>query len=372
LQAAAGGALLPWLTYRVTGRAFAVAGEGAVRLAIIAASWSAAYGYFIYYAAALMTETFYIAGILWTLDISLRLAGDPLPGRPAPPRPASWRLWAELGLALAITSLLRQVFLVFIPFLVLWLAWRLAQGPGRLPVAAFARGVLAALALVAACIAPITLFNYRRFGRPVLLNTNAGFAFFWANHPVYGDRFQALLDPALGTYQGLVPEELRGLNEAELDSALLGRGLAFVAADPARYLRLSLSRVPVYFQFWPSADSSGPSNLVRTASFGLALPFMLLGTALWLLGALRGGQPGGLGAPAGLLLLFALVYSGVHLLSWALIRYRLPVDAVMLVFAANGLAYAAYGRRQIAYRLPQAAVLRTPASISEHAGRGKR
>jgi hypothetical protein len=40
--------------------------------------------------------------------------------------------------------------------------------------------------------------------------------------------------------------------------------------------------------------------------------------------------------PAALLLLFALVYTAIHLLSWALIRYRLPVDAVLIIFA--GLA----------------------------------
>ena len=27
-------------------------------------------------------------------------------------------------------------------------------------------------------------------------------------------------------------------------------------------------------------------------------------------------------------------YTAIHLLSWALIRYRLPVDAIALVFAA--------------------------------------
>jgi hypothetical protein len=32
--------------------------------------------------------------------------------------------------------------------------------------------------------------------------------------------------------------------------------------------------------------------------------------------------------------LFVALYTLVHLLSWALIRYRLPVDAVLLVFAA--------------------------------------
>jgi hypothetical protein len=32
-----------------------------------------------------------------------------------------------------------------------------------------------------------------------------------------------------------------------------------------------------------------------------------------------------------------VIYSLVHVFSWALVRYRLPVDAVLLVFAAYSL-----------------------------------
>ena len=38
-----------------------------------------------------------------------------------------------------------------------------------------------------------------------------------------------------------------------------------------------------------------------------------------------------------LLYSFIVVYSGIHLLSWASVRYRLPVDAVLVIFAALGL-----------------------------------
>jgi hypothetical protein len=40
-----------------------------------------------------------------------------------------------------------------------------------------------------------------------------------------------------------------------------------------------------------------------------------------------------------LLYLFMFVYTAIHVLSWTLIRYRLPVDAVLIVFAAYGIAY---------------------------------
>jgi hypothetical protein len=39
-----------------------------------------------------------------------------------------------------------------------------------------------------------------------------------------------------------------------------------------------------------------------------------------------------------LLLLFILFYTVLHLLSWALVRYRLPVDAVFMIYAGLALS----------------------------------
>ncbi|MCC7359789.1 MAG: hypothetical protein IT317_09945 [Anaerolineales bacterium] len=327
LQAVAAGALLPLFTYRITRRVFpAPAGQLEVT-ALIASAWAALYGYLVYYAGALMTESMYIVGLLWVLDVTLRLApaGD---GAPAPRR-----RWVELGLALGLTAMLRQVFLPGVPVLLAWLYWRrLVRAPQPARAAAAGRlvvGTALAGAVCLALIAPITAFNYRQFHRLVLLNTNAGYAFFWANHPIYGDQFVAVLKDV--EYTDLIPPELRRLDEAALDNALLQRGLQFVAADPARYLRLSLSRIPIYFMFWPTADSSWLSNAVRVLSFGVALPFMLLGLGVW---AAAGRARRG---PGLLLILFMAAYTAIHLLSWALIRYRLPVDAIALAFAARGL-----------------------------------
>jgi hypothetical protein len=174
-------------------------------------------------------------------------------------------------------------------------------------------------------------------------NTNVGINFFWANHPIYGTRFEAVLSPSHGvSYQDLIPPELRGLDEARLDRALLARGVQFVLDDPGRYLLLSLSRVPIYFQFWPTPQSTLLSNVSRLLSFGLFLPFMLYGLFL----AVRDARPGGpLRRPGSdlrlaylaLLWLFMAVYALVHLLTWANVRYRLPVDAVWILFAGYGI-----------------------------------
>ncbi len=228
-------------------------------------------------------------------------------------------------MTLGAAALLRQVILLFVPVLFLWLLRRLGWRRSW-------RGLMVVPAVLVLIILPFTVYNYLRFDRFVLLNTNAGFAFFWANHPVYGERFLPILPPEMGSYASLIPPELRGLDEAALDRALLLRGLAFIWEDPGRYFALSISRLPVYFQFWPSAGSSLFSNIARVLGFGLLWPFMVYGVFR----AWRRDVEGRSGVTP--LILFVLVYSLVHVFSWALIRYRLPVDSVLMVFAGLGLA----------------------------------
>ncbi len=357
IQAVVAGVLHPWLAYRIgrrllsSGEALTLAqrekereggGEGEL-VGLVAAALTATYAYFIYYAGALMTETFYILAVLWALDLAFRTC--PERSRRGNRRIADVGLgegenpqseiggWVLLGLALGIAALLRQVILFFVPFLFAWLWWAARrQGEGENLTPSPARPLsrfFVSLAVIAALILPCTLRNYRAFGRFVLLNTNAGYAFFWANHPIYGTHFVGILPPDGPSYQDLIPTELRGLDEAALDQALLREGLHFVIEDPARYILLSISRVREYFKFWPSSESSLISNISRSVSFGLALPFIIYG--LWLSVSDRSRLHHVRSVT--LLYLFVVIYSLIHLLSWSLIRYRLPVDAVLVLFA---------------------------------------
>jgi hypothetical protein len=318
LQAILAGVLMPWLVYRLGRYNFNY------KVGLVGAGLAAIYIYFVYYAATLMTETFYIIGILWILDLAVRL------GQPTnqTPNPYLKRQWLWLGLALGLTVLLRQAFLLFIPVLFGWLLWRSYryQAHSLLQMIGTLVGATVILLLL---IAPWTIRNYRAFDTFVLLNTNAGFAFFWGNHPVHGYNFISILPPDGPSYQELIPPELAGLNEAELDRALLKRGLAFIQAEPGRYLILSVSRFEDYFKFWPALDSSLISNVSRVLSFGLLLPFMLYGFFYYLRRSLS--------SEALILYLFIVVYTTIHLLSWTLIRYRLPIDAVLLIFAGAAL-----------------------------------
>ncbi|HET6824260.1 MAG TPA: glycosyltransferase family 39 protein [Anaerolineales bacterium] len=295
LQGAVGGALLCFLVYKI-GRRAADENTG-----LVAAGLAAVYGYLIYYNAALMTETFSVVLILLTLYLSIELKENPTPMR-----------WVGLGLSLGLAALFRQTVLLFAPFLLVWLFMELR-----------ARGIrwwhfVLPVMIIFLMISPWTLRNYLVYREFLLLNSNAGYALYASNNPNLGTnwRNELVVVP--------VPEELAGQNEAQLDRALTKKGIEFILADPERYLWLTLNKSLEYVRFWPSSDSSRISNLNRVLSFGLYLPFMLLGLGLsvsrW-----RNFVP---------LYLFMVIHTGIHLLSWPSPRYRLPVDALLMVFAA--------------------------------------
>jgi len=294
LQGAVGGALLCFLVYRI-GRRVVNEDTG-----LVGAGLAAVYGYFIYYNVALMTETFFIVLVLLTLYLSIELKENPTPIG-----------WVGLGLSLGLASLLRQTILLFVPFLLFWLFLELR-----------ARGIrwwyfTVPVVVIILLIAPWTLRNYRVYHHFLPLNSNAGYALYASNNPNMGTnwRNEIVVVP--------VPEDLAGQNEAELDRALTQRGIQFILADPKRYLGLTLDKTLEYFRFWPSGESSRISNLNRVLSFGLYLPFMLLGLG-FSVSRWRNFVP---------LYLFMVIHTCIHLLSWPSPRYRLPVDAVLMVFA---------------------------------------
>jgi 4-amino-4-deoxy-L-arabinose transferase-like glycosyltransferase len=320
LQAIIVGILHPYITYHIGEKLFSK------NIGLVAAAITAVYVYFFYYGAALMTEPFYITAILFSLWIGIQLSENT-------DKKKDIKLGFALGISLGITLLLRQVFLLFIPILILWIwiaRFRLSR---NLPIVSTGLS----FALIALFILPVTLYNQSRFGRFVLLNTNSGYAFFWGNNPIYGTKFIPILSTA--EYQAMIPEEVRHLDEAALDQELLKRGIQFVMDDPKRYVLLSLSRIQPYFMFWYSSDSSMLSNISRIGSFGVFLPFMLYGLFLGVRNVSANGNRfwNLLFSPQGLLITFAFVYSGVHVLTWTLIRYRLPVDAALIPFAGFAL-----------------------------------
>ena len=294
LQGIVASALLCLLIYQIGRR---VSNE---ETGLVSAGLAALYGYFVYYNAALMTETFFMVLVLLTLYLALRIKEKPTLSR-----------WVGLGFSLGFAGLLRQTVLLFVPFLLFWLFLELrARGIRWLHITA-------PVVIILLLITPWTLRNYLVYDEFLLLNSNAGYALYASNNPNLGTNWnnETVVVP--------VPEELKGQNEARLDRALTKQAIEFILADPQRYLRLTLDKSLEFFWFWPSSDSSRISNLNRVLSFGLYLPFMLFG--LWLSFSRWRSFV--------VLYVFILVHTAIHLLSWPAPRYRLTVDAVLMVFA---------------------------------------
>jgi 4-amino-4-deoxy-L-arabinose transferase-like glycosyltransferase len=306
------------LTRRITERGRPGEGETAARtpggqgeaVALVAAGITAGYAYFVYYSATLMTEGLYLVTVVWSLSATLDLAREP-----------TARRWAGWGLAAALASLLRQVYLPMAGLLFAYVLWK-RRGRVRVREVALAGGVAAALIL------PWTVQNYLVFDRFLLLNSQVGQTVWNANHPDLGTEWNpSAMFP--------IPEDLRGANEVDLGNELLRRGVANIAADPGRFAGLSLDRLGTWFIFYPMRESSRFSNVARTASFGLCLPFMVAGLALSLREWRRWLLVYG----------FIVVYTLIHVVTWVQIRYRMPVDAALVPFAALAVVALVTGLR---------------------------
>jgi 4-amino-4-deoxy-L-arabinose transferase-like glycosyltransferase len=317
IQALVAGALTCWLVYRLGRRV------GGPMVGLVATAIAALYGYFIYYNAALMTESFHIVAVLLALDLAMQIEdhADAVAAGTHPTRQDLWR-WTLLGFVLGLAVLQRQVTMIFVPVLYLWLAWRYRRGLRQVLL-----GGLLSAGILLLLILPWTVRNYRVFHQFLLLNSNAGFAFYWSNHPEYGFG-DALPTNDAGPIPPL-PVEASGMNEAQIDRLLTREAIGFILTDPGRFLRRVVGRIPAFFMFYPLAESGLVSNLTRVLSFGITLPFMIYGLFL----SRRNWRR------YVLLCLFVGTYTLIHLASWPGARYRLPVDAVLIPFAALALVH---------------------------------
>ena len=329
------GILLPLVIFGLTRRVF----PAHPVIAFWAAAVGAGYAYFILFAARILTEGLYMIALLWSLDRALVVSHDLHSSRSVPLQHS-----LQLGLSLGLATLLRQVILPWIPVLLGWLMLQLLTAhefrATRLRVTRdVLRGsrslVLAGLTFVA-CIVPWTVRNHAVYGEFLLLNSSAGYAMYSAQHPVHGTRFQEHAAAPL-------PEELRdekALTEPAWDRALMERGIGFVLTDPVRYLKLSASRILDFFEFWPTRDSPLMHNIGRLVSFTMLLPLMVYGSVLSLKQSLA--QARNLvdlaQDPSVLVLGFYAFYTLLHVLTWAMPRYRVPLDAVIMPYAALGIS----------------------------------
>ena len=192
--------------------------------AAAAAALLAVYPLLAYLAGLHLTENLFLFLLLLVLWQAACVAERPTVRR------AAW-----LGALIGLAALTRAVFVMFLPFLIVWTVgvWGL-----RSPIGYRVFG--AALICAAAVIIPWTVRNYAVLGAVIPVQGNAGVVFWAGNNPAADG---GLVWPGPGTWtDGPLPDNgrygWRGVGQAEENRRYLRAAADWITTHPGDYLAL--------------------------------------------------------------------------------------------------------------------------------------
>ena len=275
--------------------------------AIVAGILSASYVHLIFWTGYILTETLFVFLVIASLVALLRWQED-----------VNSRTRAALaGLLLGVGSLTRPHLL---GFAVLAFCWVVVAAGGKRGAAALS-GVFLVLGLVAV-LAPWTLRNYRSLGIPLVGSTLGGEVLYQGNSIGATGGTGGYLDAR--DFQRLQLDP--GLSEVEIDRAYSRVAWQFILHQPGRLPRLAVKK---FINMWrPTYEGASFRNLVI---FG---GNYLLVVALGVVGVARLSRVG-FGRFGGLIFICLAYFVLIHLIVPGMIRYRLPAEPLLILFAAT-------------------------------------
>jgi 4-amino-4-deoxy-L-arabinose transferase-like glycosyltransferase len=271
-----------------------------------------------------MTLTAFLFVWVFALALRMRTIGEPAPleagGTPANVSPTA-ASWALFGLLWGLIALSNPSLCLFLPVCGVWILLgtpRRALRPHQILSA-----TLAAL-IFAACLAPWTLRNERVFHKLIPLRANLGAELYLGNGPGATGLLMEYDHPFQAADQLRLYRQMGEVAYSRWRGALAER---IIAADPARFARLSLIRV---YYFWFSVPHPGDEGFVNEYGRNLNYQFTSLAGLFGLLLALRRRVPA-----AWLLfwafLLLPLTYYFVTVSA----RFRHPLEPLITILAVN-------------------------------------
>jgi len=299
---------------------------------LLAVTFGALYPYFVFFSGIAQTET------LGTVAISLMA----LMGVRAASRGRTVDA-VGFGLALAAASLTRAAVFSFV--LAVPLVYAIAWGVGN---ARWLRASAVSLIAFLALYLPWVGVNYRYFGAVVPAPTIGSGVMLYqtalrTTMPDPEERRAFLKREILPKYYNLAGGSHQ--DRLEGDRFLRREGVTIIRDNPGKYLGIVVQNITRFWQLYPhQSNDPATARLYKAlglASFGVLLPFFLV--ALWACRT-RFGE-------LSVLYGFMAYYTLVHALLYAMMRYRIPMDGIILVFAAAGLV-------TVAARCAPAALLR--------------
>ncbi|THB65989.1 MAG: hypothetical protein D6E12_11520, partial [Desulfovibrio sp.] len=268
------------------------------RLTVIAACLAMTlYPFFIFYTSLLLTETLFLFVVALFFQMLLQ--------------PELKRKGLLSGVVAGFGHLLRPVFMLFLP--VAW-AWQLLFKRARVSQVLICALVFAVLA------ATWAVRNYEVLGEPLLTTTTSGRTLYEGNNPMSVDG--GVCPEGFSPTRGM-PE---GLNEIEVNQWQKEQAVAYIKENPGRFLTLCWKR---FLRFWnpiPNAEqySSGLYAWLSILSFGPVLILALL--SIWVLRRQWKSTV--------VIWLFIGYVTALHMVTIASIRYRLPLEPLLIALAA--------------------------------------
>lgn len=239
----------------------------------------------------------------------------------------SVRLWAGYGALWAVGTLINPVILSLFPFLLGWLIW-----DARKVSVSWARPAAAALLVFAMCLVPWTIRNYRVFGKIIVLRSNFGLELWLGNNTNVADTMGEGQHPTDNLEEAA---KYKRMGEVSYMAEKEQEAVSFMRTHPVDALSLAFRRFQVTWlvttgnplDIWSGGNPAGKAFLVLNCFISV---LCLFGALL----ANRARIPEA--APfAMVLLIFPLVFYVTH----TSLRYRFPMDPIMLILAASTVAH---------------------------------
>jgi hypothetical protein len=296
----------------------------------IAACIGALYPFFLFYQGLLLSETLFdtlmmggVASLYWWRERGLRIDAA--------------LVVACLCFVAAIMT--KATLTILPPFLLAATAW-LAGTSWRRVIAVF----VTATCLYAAFMSPWWVRNAMLFGTFVPFTTNGAENLYLGNNPHNADSgidWATDVDPAVANRMFAIPDELTRQH------AFAATAIAYIKSDPAAFFRAVAKKFVRFWNIVPNAAEfkGGLYSTVSAASFGPILAFALICVA-WQRRQWR------LLAPIYLIVGY---FTFVHVVTIASLRYRLPLEPLLIVLAADQIAACVAAiRRRVAQHTPTA------------------
>jgi hypothetical protein len=287
--------ILIWLTYQLTVALFADTAA-----ALLAALAVALYPQFIVFAVLGLTEPLFM-----TLFI------------------AAFVFWCRgyfvaAAICAVLSILTRPAIDLLAPILVVYFAVAIH----RMPVAGAVRQLAIYAIIYCALMAPWWVHNYHAYGAFVRLNVAGGENFYAGNNP-RNKSGGGLKD------SDFVTTEFDGIRSpVEREAALFKAGVEYIKADPKAFVERMWVKFGRFWRLWPSFDQYSKPFYIAIYIFTYVPIFVMTLVYLGLWGVREFFRI----VPV---LMFAGYLTLVNVVMVASIRYRMPLEPFMIVFAAT-------------------------------------